>query len=365
MQATIYMSEYHRFHLQKYRPGSKIICPGCGHRTFTRYIDEKGRITFSDDVGRCDRDSCGWHKTPKEFFTENPSLKPRDNWNELPVTNHSVQPKTAIMFMPREVMTATMKGYDRNALFIFLADKFGRELTLEIFQLYNVGTARKWEGSTVFWQVDVYGNVRTGKVIKYGADGHRIKGTEGSKVTWAHSLWQGKPHDFTITQCYFGEHLLSRFHDKKVMIVESEKTAIIGSLLMPKFLWLASGGCHGCLKPELSKVLGGRDVILVPDLKMEAKWQEKADTLRGICDSVTLFDMSQLNPSADDIEKGLDIGDFLLRAIPGKRETMLREFEEIKRRWARDNPQFFAQFVEMSRKLELKLVAIETMDGES
>ena len=35
------MSEY-RFHLQKYRPGSKTVCPGCGRKgCFTRYIDEE------------------------------------------------------------------------------------------------------------------------------------------------------------------------------------------------------------------------------------------------------------------------------------------------------------------------------------
>ena len=35
------MSEY-RFHLQKYRPGSKTTCPNCGKsRCFVRYVDEQ------------------------------------------------------------------------------------------------------------------------------------------------------------------------------------------------------------------------------------------------------------------------------------------------------------------------------------
>ena len=40
------MNEY-RFHLQKYKPGSKTVCPGCGRKScFTRYIDEAGEISF-------------------------------------------------------------------------------------------------------------------------------------------------------------------------------------------------------------------------------------------------------------------------------------------------------------------------------
>lgn len=49
-QKEIVMSEY-RFHLQKYRPGSKTICPECGRKAcFTRYIDGEGVISFPDNV---------------------------------------------------------------------------------------------------------------------------------------------------------------------------------------------------------------------------------------------------------------------------------------------------------------------------
>ena len=45
------MNEY-RFHLQKYKPGSKTVCPGCGRKfCFTRYIDEAGEISFPGYVG--------------------------------------------------------------------------------------------------------------------------------------------------------------------------------------------------------------------------------------------------------------------------------------------------------------------------
>ena len=66
------MSEY-RFHLEKYRYGSKIDCPNCGRkRCFVRYIDEEGTVHFPSSVGKCDHEqSCGYHYTPREYFRDN------------------------------------------------------------------------------------------------------------------------------------------------------------------------------------------------------------------------------------------------------------------------------------------------------
>lgn len=77
------MTEY-RFHLQKYRPGSKTVCPECGRKScFTRYIDEAGEISFPDNVGICDHiNSCGYRYTPKEYFRDNPAVKGKLNERE-------------------------------------------------------------------------------------------------------------------------------------------------------------------------------------------------------------------------------------------------------------------------------------------
>lgn len=81
------------------------------------------------------------------------------------------------------------------------------------------------------------------------------------------------PDDFNLVQCFFGEHLLPVYPDSKVMIVESEKSAIIASHYYPQYLWLASGGCCGCLNQTASQVLKGREVWLVPDLDAEDRWR--------------------------------------------------------------------------------------------
>lgn len=73
------MSEY-RFHLQKYKYGSKISCPSCGKpRCFVKYVDAEGEIVFPGNVGKCDHEnSCGYHYTPKEYFNDYPDVLSRN-----------------------------------------------------------------------------------------------------------------------------------------------------------------------------------------------------------------------------------------------------------------------------------------------
>ena len=75
------MNRY-RFILEKYRGiSTRYTCPQCGRRhTFTRYIDtENNNKYISDNVGKCNRlDKCGYHYTPKQYFTDNPHK--RDNF---------------------------------------------------------------------------------------------------------------------------------------------------------------------------------------------------------------------------------------------------------------------------------------------
>ena len=83
------------------------------------------------------------------------------------------------------------------------------------------------------------------------------------------------PKDWEISQCLFGAHLLPRFPDRKVVLVESEKSALIGTAFLPQYLWLSTGGKDVNLKPETLSVLKGRDVTAFPDLDAIEKWTEK------------------------------------------------------------------------------------------
>jgi hypothetical protein len=63
--------------------------------------------------------------------------------------------------------------------------------------------------------------------------------------------------------------------NKPIAIVESEKTAIIASVYMPDYIWLATGSLNN-LSAEKCAVLNGRRVILFPDLNAFDKWTTKS-----------------------------------------------------------------------------------------
>ncbi len=129
-----------------------------------------------------------------------------------------------------------------------------------------VVTKRK---DVIFFRLDLNGRCRTGKVMKYNPDtGHRIKDErQPHRITWVHSLMKishDLPEDWTLTQCLFGEHLLRQYPDKVVALVESEKTAVICTGLMPKYLWLATGGKSAV--NDWLLVLKGRKIVAFSDI---------------------------------------------------------------------------------------------------
>lgn len=317
------MSEY-RFHLQKYRPGSKTVCPKCGRKAcFTRYIDEEGQVSFPDNVGKCDHiNSCGYHYTPKEYFHDNPTVKDiltrQDGYGNVastvikPVVKPSPDPQPQISFLPYAWVEQSMQRFDINPLYRYLATVAGKEKTDRLFNLYKVGTSKMWNGATVFWQIDAKGNVRAGKIMGYDAKtGHRIK-EPFNQVSWVHSV--RKIPDFHMRQCLFGEHLLADALSsaKTIAIVESEKTALVTALFIPDLVWLATGGMHGSFNSEAMQVLKGREVVLFPDLKATDEWHRKARMLQSICNSVTCSDLLEEMATDEQREAGLDIADFLL-----------------------------------------------------
>ena len=88
------MSEY-RYQLERYRGRStRYICPQCKRKhSFTRYIDTYNNNEYiSDSVGKCNRiDKCGYHYTPKQYYTDNPwkrDTPPREEGSLRPCGYH-------------------------------------------------------------------------------------------------------------------------------------------------------------------------------------------------------------------------------------------------------------------------------------
>ena len=117
-----------------------------------------------------------------------------------------------------------------------------------------------------------------------------------------------------MKQCLFGEHLLAGYPTKAVAIVESEKSALVASHFMPDFVWLATGGIHGCFKADTVGVLKNHAVILCPDLGAKMVWQEKVQLLSSVCSKVVFSEKLEQCATNEQREKGLDIAHFLLMA---------------------------------------------------
>lgn len=292
---------------QKYSSNSKQTCPNCGKpKVFTRYINSETNEVLNPLVGKCDRENnCDYHYTPKQYFAHN-GISP-------PIQTHTPKkpapPKPTTYIQP-QIVQQSKSNYQSNNFITFLTTTFGATLAQQAIAQYNIGTSKHWQGATVFWQVDNTGNIRTGKIMLYSpTTGKRVK-QPYNHITWAHTLL--KQPNFNLKQCLFGEHLINQNPNKTIFLVESEKTAIIASLYLPQYLWLAVGNLNE-LTPAKCQAIINREVVLLPDLKAYDKWKTKAAKISPRW-QVSKF----IETHATDAEKqkGLDIADYLLLYKP-------------------------------------------------
>jgi len=128
---------------------------------------------------------------------------------------------------------------------------------------YRLGATK--DGGVIFWEIDAQQQVHTGKIMYYQSDCHRDK---SHTPTWVHSLMKSQlPANYELQHCLFGLHLLTSdlsHQPSAVCIVESEKTAVIMSEIIPEFLWLSCGGLQ-MFKPELLAPLVNHKVVVFPD----------------------------------------------------------------------------------------------------
>ena len=302
------------YNLQKYRGmSSRYTCLNCGRpRCFTRYVDEEGK-PLHETVGRCDHESsCGYHYTPKQFFADHPDLKPGKDWREeRPVWLDKEKPKE-LCFIPDSIVTRSVRyNYDSDLL-TFLRTVIDPVVLEGLIDDYRIGVTKS--RATIFFQIDVQGRCRTGKIMMYDPEtGHRIKDPDvPGRVTWVHSMMKKAgmlPANWELSQCLFGEHLLPLYPDKPVGLVESEKTAVIAAGLMPKYLWLATGGKSGL--NERLNVLRGRKVVAWPDVDGFQEWTDK---LAGFTElDITVSPLLQQVASPEDFAAHIDIADWLIR----------------------------------------------------
>jgi len=300
----------HRYTLEPYNGmKTRYKCPNCDKaRQFTRYIDTQTNEYLNDAVGVCSRlIKCGYHYKPKQYFQENNILFVKTK--SEPYTKRTPQPKPTTSFINAEVMQESLISNNPNLFIDFLTNIWDEEIANYLKVKYNIGTSSYWKGATTFWMQDIKGNIRSGKIMLYNpANGKRVK-KPYNHINWEHKT--RNLENFNLEQCYFGEHLLNEDKSKPVAICESEKTAIISSVYLPEFIWLACGSLNN-LNEAKTKALKGRNAVLFPDLKCFDLWNDKIPKLTSLATFRTST-LLEVKATAEEKEKGLDIADYLLK----------------------------------------------------
>lgn len=311
-------------------PGSrKFRCPACGKKRFVRYIDNRAGEYLPLKYGRCDREqNCKYHHSPfDDQYASRHSNK--SDWRNFQV---KPKPKKKPQFIPSEMLKKSMSNYENNSFIKYLHSLFDPETVRELIVKYRIGTSSKVTGGCIFYQVDITGLVRRGKIMSYGKDGHKLK--NGFSSVHAQLGW----NDQLPPWRFFGEHLLKDC-GKTVAIVESEKTAMIASVYLPELVWLATG-TKSTLRAKYAHALEARRVILYPDLGCYEEWNR--NNLVNICNvSTSTF----LEDYADnhDLKDGSDIADYLVKTNPTqKTEAKTSNLKDFNRRYESYNDQLAA-----------------------
>ena len=344
------------YSLQAYKGvATRHACPYCGDkRSFAYYVDEEN-TPLHPSVGRCNHESsCGYHYTPKQYFQDHPECR-TSNASSFDGQKRDVKSKS----IPTEPLKPTAIGYVpihyveksksvQSNFFCFLSTLLGnyygsksQEVLNRLLDEYRLGATR--DGAVIFWQIDKNSNVRTGKVMQYNPeDGHRIKTEQGASINWIHSILKKQkvlPEDWQLSQCLFGEHLLSLYPDKVVVLVESEKSAIIGSSIFSDYVWLATGG-KSQMKEDKLRVLSGRTVLLFPDADGYAEWKQRAESMTY--SKAIVSDIIEKHATPKQKADHIDIADWIIFQIQeGKlmcTANHLVEAEKILQRMINKNP---------------------------
>ena len=296
-----------RYRLEKYTGrASRHTCPSCGHKhVFARFVDITTGDYVADDVGRCNREErCGYNKSVqdangKDLFVLESTVK--KEYKEKEIT-HTIDPK----FIVRSMQENT------NYFLDYLYTHFDKEKVNMVLARYKIGTSDLWAGSTIFWQIDKDFDVRTGKIMLYNRETLKRVKQPFNHISWVHTPNKsnefGENEDFCLTQCFFGEHLLNEEKFTKFGFVESEKTAVLCSLVHPEVAWIATGGVQnineGRMMPFKDKVL-----TFYPDKGKAFKvWEDKLRPFMGdykVSISTSVEKMEALN-------EGDDIGDYII-----------------------------------------------------
>lgn len=297
------MSSALKFSLEK--GSKKHTCPSCNKpKKYNRYVNLETNEYLPIEYGFCERiSSCGYKNHDiKGYLCEQLGEQTKKNSSLSQIPNDLV------------IKSLNPAMWERNNFILYLKSLFGETVAAETVKRFQIGTGSKKPGSTIFWQIDQYKKVRAGKIITYNPETGKRNKDAFPPVGWVHSelVNKGIIKEFELNQCLFGEHQLNaEATNRAIGIVESEKSAVILSILIPDIIWMAVGGIHN-LNPKVCNPLSGRQVILYPDADGYCQWKAKAATLSEFGLNVIVDDYVEKVATPDEKEKGFDLVDYLV-----------------------------------------------------
>ena len=256
-------------------------CHSCGKTT----LPDQGQLTDVDQIVNISR-------------SRGKSLQSDTSWDK-PIKQR---------FISEKIIWNYFQLKPENNLIRYLKRTYNSNSVNETLEKYAVGSCR--DGGTVFWMINEKQQVQKCKVAFYDQIGKR---TNRFKVPYK--------NEEGYHACLFGAHLLIDFNKGRytVILVESEKTAIVGDILLPQFTWLAYGGLNGLTNDKLA-CLKGHKVLLIPDVSNQAiaAGHKKVENLKDIGVNINLWDMRE-GLTDDELKRNGDYNNDLedyFRSIP-------------------------------------------------
>lgn len=199
---------------------------------------------------------------------------------DFPAKPRTVEPPIEYApFIPAKMIEATESRVSESNLFVWLSGEFGDEAAMMAMRRYRVGATKHTDGRgyraaslpyinnsgdcvdcKIFHIDPTTGSRKTAPALMSWTD--KEGKAQELRSTWA--LAELKKNDKPRKWCNFGDHLLQDNPTAAVCVVESEKTALVASIVYPSRLWIAVGSKNN-LNPERCAPYRGRKIIIYPD----------------------------------------------------------------------------------------------------
>ena len=344
------MTKEHRYKLEK--GSKKHHCPECGKKRFVRFVDIETGEYLPEQYGRCDKGDGHYFVNPysdgyaKAIWEQEQKVTgvtkvtvPKQKYFR---TQPKQQPTPEPVFFDFNTFKQTLQPerYEKNTFIqnLFYRVQFPFEVNevTKVIQLYRLGTVANGyrAGANTFPFIDIKGNVRAVQVKQFDEQNHST-GTPIplNRIIEGYHRKNNKPlpewleaynKNESTFSCLFGEHLLSKYPNKPVALVEAPKTAIYCWLYFNKSkfpiykdcIWLAVGA-KGWLNEYKAKALKGRFVYVLPDLSKDGttfeEWETKVNEYEKSLPGTRFImdDLLEKYGTTEQREQGADIADVL------------------------------------------------------